>query len=214
MSKIECTFYRPSAEEWSIDECNRIIKKLKDDFLAICAGEVDLDDTCRYAETLLSYARPLEGNPNMQFLGLISPQTMPAKERVYFFYVQSYLGAAICIRAAVERPEILNDPRRREILRGLLLGNTQRKFHGAGYDWLIGLIQTLWIYAEAGTDSFLQRNWFLCEKFSKLYRDSIKLLEKMISENKVHNVWGTDYTDDASEVISISHQVRNASWYN
>ena len=89
----------------------------------------------------------------------------------------------------------------RDVLPGLLLGCTGRGFQGHGYDALEGMIDTLDIFAGAGTDSFLEKYPDLCPKFTELYHSSMESLEKMVEDGKVQNEWGEDYMEEALKVL-------------
>ena len=102
MKRIRCTFYRP--EQVKVAEFENIIGKLEADFHAICSGEADKDDLCRYAKKLISVAKPLEKNPEMLFLGLDEPGNMPSDARVEYFYKPTYLGTAVVIKTVMQVP--------------------------------------------------------------------------------------------------------------
>ena len=106
MKKIECTFYRP--EKVSIREFSNIVRKMESDLDTLCREPVDEISIRRYVKVLLSQAQPLKGRPEMFFLGLDDPRSMPSDARVDFFYRPTYIGAAIIIRAVLLYPDLLD----------------------------------------------------------------------------------------------------------
>ena len=106
MMKIECTFYRP--EKVSIREFSNIVRKMEKDLDTFCREPVDEISIRRYVEVLLNQAQPLKGRPEMFFLGLDDPRSMPSDARVDFFYRPTYIGAAIIIRAVLLYPDLLD----------------------------------------------------------------------------------------------------------
>lgn len=203
MDKIKCTFHRP--EQASVDDLWEIVVKLDRDFSAICSGEASPDDICRYAGDLVDLARPLESDPRMYFLGLIDPKTAPADGRVYLFYLPTYLASSIIIKGSLASTEFLFD--RLPVVQGVLLASTGRRFEGSGYDWLKEKIAVMRIFLKAGTDLFLEKYGVFFPEFKKLYEASFDTLEVMVKEGRAHSVWGTDYSDEAMEILSLRRQM-------
>lgn len=214
MKKIECTFYRP--EEPNLAEFSNIIGKMKADLHTICAEEVSTESVYQYVYDLARAARPLEYKPEMSFLGLDDPNNMPSDARVDFFYRPTYIGTAIIIRAILLHPELWDEGKiqgweheadcRKELKKafpGLLKGSTARHFSGAGSEALLGMIEALRIFAEAGTGEFVEKYPDICSEFTELYRDSVQELRSRVAMNAAHGRWGEDYTEEAKETLRI-----------
>ena len=205
MKKIRCTFYRP--EQVNVREFHSIVEKLSEDFHTACSKEVDADSLRIYANDLLDCAKPLAKKPKMFFLGLDEPGNMPSDARVDFFYMPTYLGTAMVIRAALEcltfMDELETDPEKKNAFHGMLLGCTGRGFKGHGFDDLKGMIETLGVFAQARTEEFIRKYPDICREFTQLYKRSIAELEKKRAEGKVRNEWGEDYSREAEAVIRM-----------
>ena len=199
MKKIECTFYRPA--EVNTRKFYDIVEKLKADLHTICNEEVSKEDVRAYAEKLILQAKPLKKNPEMYFLGLDEPNKMPSDARVDYFYMPTYLGTAIVMKAVMAYPDLLKEYG--SVVQGLLLGCTGRGFKGHGFDDLKGLIETLRIFAEADCEGYLTNNPEGCTECASLYRESMKILEKLFVAGQVCNEWGEDYTEAAKTVLDL-----------
>ena len=203
MKKMECTFYRP--EQVNIGEFQSIIDKLTSDFHTACSKEMDADSLRIYANDLLNCVAPLAKNLKMFFLGLDEPENMPSDARVDYFYMPTYIGTAIVIRAVLVCAkfirEVQEDSYKRMVFRGLLLGCTGRGFKGHGYDGLKGMIDALSIFTEAGVEKFIWYYPTICDEFTKLFKESVSKLTKLLETGTVQNEWGEDYSKEAETVI-------------
>ena len=203
MKKIECTFYRP--EHVNTREFMEIVKKLESDFYMLCNDDVPEELVCTYAEALIALARPLEYNPKMYFLGLDDPNRMPSDARVDFFYMPTYLGSAIIMKAVIKHPDLLKE--HESIIQGLLRGCTGRKFSGHGYGGLKGLIETLKIFTMADCIGFIETYPEVCTEFTKLFMRSMIQIKSRLDKGELRNGWGEDYTEMAKEVLVMSGQI-------
>lgn len=79
MKNLSCTFYRP--ERVNINKFREIIMKLESDLDTLCNENIAASDIREYVYQLTEQARPLEGEPNMYFLGLDEPENMPSDAR-------------------------------------------------------------------------------------------------------------------------------------
>ena len=214
MNKIECTFYRP--EKVSIREFSNIVRKMEKDLDTFCREPVDEISIRRYVKVLLSQAQPLKGRPEMFFLGLDDPRSMPSDARVDFFYRPTYIGAAIIIRAVLLYPDLLDakaglrencdsedEKSLKYVFPRLLTGCTGRDFAGAGYEGLEGLIETLTLFTSAGTAEFVKKYLNLCKPFSKLYTSSMAFIRNGIKEGTLKGNWGEDYTEKAEQLMEL-----------
>ena len=214
MMKIECTFYRP--EKVSIREFSNIVRKMEKDLDTFCREPIDEISIRRYVEVLLNQAQPLKGRPEMFFLGLDDPRSMPSDARVDFFYRPTYIGAAIIIRAVLLYPDLLDakagltencdsedEKTLKNVLPCLLKGCTGRNFAGAGYEGLVGLIETLTLFTSAGTSEFVEKYPNLCKPFSELYTSSMDFIRNGIKEGTLKGNWGEDYTEKAEQLMEL-----------
>lgn len=214
MNRINCTFYRP--ERVNTNEFTNIIGKMAGDLDTLCSQPVKTYDVVQYVYQLLTLAKPLERRPEMYFLGMDEPQNMPSDVRVAYFYRPTYIGTAIIIRAILLHPELLDPALEldweyetefkeavKTVFPGLLLGCTGRSFAGHGYDGLHGLIGAMYIFAKAGTSEFVAKYPDLCKEFTDLYTNSIHLIEEKVSNGKMKNEWGDDYTNEAKRVLEF-----------
>ena len=214
MNKIECTFYRP--EKVSIREFSNIVRKMEKDLDTFCREPVDEISIRRYVEVLLNQAQPLKGRPEMFFLGLDDPRSMPSDARVDFFYRPTYIGAAIIIRAVLLYPDLLDakaglrencdsedEKSLKYVFPRLLTGCTGRDFAGAGYEGLVGLIETLTLFTSAGTSEFVEKYPNLCKPFSELYTSSMDFIRNGIKEGTLKGNWGEDYTEKAEQLMEL-----------
>ena len=219
MKKIECTFYRP--EKVSTSEFSNIVKKMERDLNAFCREPVDEISIRRYVKVLLNQAQPLKGSPEMFFLGLDDPRSMPSDARVDYFYRPTYIGAAIIIRAVLLYPDLLDAEARltenydsadekdiNNVLPCLLTGCTGRNFAGAGYEGLEGLIETLTLFTIAGTAEFVEKYPNLCKPFSELYSSSMDFIRHGIEDGALKGNWGEDYTEKAEELMELCNARR------
>ena len=200
MKRIRCTFYRP--EQVKVAEFENIIGKLEADFHAICSGEADKGDLCRYAKKLISVAKPLEKNPEMLFLGLDEPGNMPSDARVEYFYKPTYLGTAVVIKTVMQVPLFWKEEE--NTIRGMLLACTGRGFRGHGFDDLKGMIETLGIFSEANASDFVRNYPDVCPEFTQLYTESINHLKEIYDKGAVCNSWGEDYSEQAKQVLELA----------
>ena len=202
MKKIEYIFYRPA--EVNTEEFYNIVEKLRADLHTICNEKVSKEDICSYAEKLILQAKPLKKNPEMYFLGLDEPNKMPSDARVDYFYMPTYLGTAIIMKAVMAYPELQQKHSR--IIHGLMLGCTGRGFSGHGFDGLRGLIETLRIFAEADCGEFISKYPKVCPEFTHLYMETNDMLKKRIAEGPICNEWGEDYTEAAQDVLLLMNK--------
>ena len=119
----------------------------------------------------------------MYFLGLDEPENMPSDARVDFFYMPTYIGTAIIMKAVMKHPDLLKESE--SIIHGLLLGCTGRGFKGHGFDDFKGLIETLKVFAEADCESFISRYPEVCSEFTDLYREAMEHLRMRYNEGTV-----------------------------
>ena len=181
MKKIECTFYRP--EQVNIAEFHNIVEKLESDLHFVCEDNVSEDALLSYAEALIALANPLKKIPEMYFLGLDEPENMPSDTRVDFFYMPTYIGTAIIMKAVMKHLDLLKESE--SIIHGLLLGCTGRGFKGHGFDDFRGLIETLKVFAEADCEGFISRYPEVCSEFTDLYREAMEHLRMRYNEGTV-----------------------------
>lgn len=82
-------------------------------------------------------------------------------------------------------------------------GSTARGFSGHGSEALLGMIEALRIFAEAGTGTFEEQYPDICPEFTELYRDCTQELKERVEKDEVCGRWGEDYTEEAKEVLRI-----------
>lgn len=216
MRRISCTFYRP--ENVKITEFVNIIGKMEGDLRLLCTEEVRSEDAYLYVSHLLSLAKPLEKCPGMYFMGLDEPSRMPSDARVDFFYMPTYIAAAIVIRVIMLHPELMEGKNVswkeeecakhiKEVFPGLLLGCTGRGFMGHGFDGLQGMIEAMRVFVEAGTQDFVKRYPQMCGKFSEVFEGCLKVIEDGMKNGTLQNEWGENYEEEAEEVLRLLENV-------
>lgn len=208
MKKFECTFYRP--EQVNISEFQKIVHKLEEDFQQLNTEEIDKREVYDYVTALLTNAKPLDHNPKMYSLGLDKPDNMPSDARVDFFFMPTYIGTAIIIRAIMMYPELLEDQydqkskvQLKTILSGLLSGCTARNFTGSGYYAIEGVLKAMKLFSCAYTKAFLETYPDICPAFRKLYFDYIEIIREKAAEGSWKAGFGKDYIGQAEEVLAI-----------
>lgn len=191
---MKCTFYRPA--DVNEPEYRAIIEKLRADLVELETQPTDKQEVFDYVKALCSNARPLQHDPGMFFLGFGDPNEMPGDARVAYFYHPTYLATAFLIKAVLLYPEMLDEdktvavkgsvnPRElRTDLRLLMNGCTGRSFEG---DCVLPLKKCIGIFAEAGTEAFLEKYPAFNPKFKRLFERRKAMVER--GERPAREAW-------------------------
>lgn len=206
---MKCTFYRP--EKTNLNEYRNIIGKMQYDLLTLDKSTDPLD-VYYYVLSLCRNAKPLNENSEMCFWGLADPETMPSDARVDFFYRPTYMAAAFIMKAIVLFPELLSGDMAwefedecqtavREVFPKTLLGCTGRAFMGSGYGDIDGLLDTMAIFSQAGTDEFVKKHPDFCPVFTQQYNDAMQFIRSKVNEGEWRGTWGEDYHEKAIQIL-------------
>ncbi len=216
MSKFECTFYRP--EKVNTREFGEIVRKLERDFQHLNTEAIDREEVYKYVTSLVDHAKPLPHNPEMYFLGLDEPGNMPSDARVDFFFMPTYIGTAIIIRAIMMFPEFMEDQFDLKnkvplkcVLQGLLLGCTARSFMGSGFNATEGMLEAMKLFSSAYTKAFLETHPDICPVFSKIYFDYIEIIREKAAEGSWKAGFDEEYIGQAEEVLAILDDCNTSS---
>ena len=173
-----CTYYRPA--NTNTVEFENIIGKLRYDLHLLKTEEQNEWSVYTYFYALSRHEQPLVKNPEMHFLGLATPESMPADARVDYFYRPTYVATAFMMLAVLKYPSLLNeetfldselefDPEIvRRTLKACMLGCTGRGFDGAG---VLRLKDCIKIFRDADADKFLEKYPDMCPEFTALYQE-------------------------------------------
>lgn len=180
-----CTFYRPNSI--NTKEFENIVGKMAYDLHCLETEQTDEWSVYTYVYALSKHAQQLPTNPNMRFLGLAAPETMPADARVDYFYRPTYIATAFMMKAVLLYPSLMDEetfldseldfsPKHvKETLTACMLACTGRNFDGAG---VLKMKDCIRIFEEASADELLERYPDLCPEFTELYK-KMKLLVLM-----------------------------------
>ena len=198
---MKCTFYRP--EKAAISEFSAIIQKLRSDLDELETGTIPEKEVRRYLEVLLSYAKPLDNNPELYFFGLDDPQNMPSYARVDFFYWPTYVASTLIMSAYRIYPSILKRiDGAEDKLRACLRGCCGRQFHGSGYDDLQGLVEAMEFFTAHEVSRFLDlAGKEFCPLFSETFSNALTSLSDTLAKGSVKGTWGDDYTERTRWII-------------
>lgn len=75
-----------------------------------------------------------------------------------------------------------------------MLGSTGCGFMGHGYDDILGLVETMEVFAMADTMGFITRYPELCPEFTELYRETLSYIEERVANGTLAGAWGDDHT--------------------
>jgi hypothetical protein len=202
---MKCTFYRP--EDINLRELFAIIDKLREDLDELETGNVTEDEAARYLACLLPQAEALEKNPAMRFFGFDKPESMDSDARVDFFYWPTYVAAALCMKACLLYPGILEkvalpDGQDAEsILRSVLLACTGRGFRGHGFEDMSGLVEVAEFFVIHGAGDFIDRGGVPCPEFAECFDRALDYLLIDAVHGFLAGDPGDDYADRAGAVL-------------
>lgn len=194
------TFYRPT--EINHDEYGRITRSLEEDLSMIVEGAECPEETLGYARNLVGHARTDDKNTSMAYWGYLEPAELPADARVDYLYRPTYL--AVCILANV----LMRLPSRAvkiegfyEVLRKGLNAATGRRFEGAGYESVSGLIDTLSLFAKGKMFSFAEAYPEVSESFTDMLLQSEAYIATKLQDGRFQCGWGEDCIGRVEELM-------------
>ena len=173
-----CTFYRPATINTT--EYENIIGKLRYDLHLLENEGADEWSVYAYFYALGNHVRPSNRSPEMLFLDLADPTSMPSDSRVYYVYRPTYIATAFMIKAVLLYPSLMNDETFmdseldltadsvKRTLAACMLACTGRGFDGAG---VLRLKDCIKMFCDAGTDKFLEKYPDLCPAFTEMYHE-------------------------------------------
>jgi gamma-glutamylcyclotransferase (GGCT)/AIG2-like uncharacterized protein YtfP len=202
------TFYRPA--EVDTRKFDRIVREMRENLVELVAGEVKNKEIIDYVQKLIADGKPLPKDPSMLFWGFAEPETMPGDARVEYFYMPTYIAVSILTYVKMHGPyEAIQLEGFEETLEKGLYGATGRGFSGSGHDGLKGLIEAMDLFTRAQVHEFVRRYPEICPKFTAIFLDAKKILEKRLDAGKVLGDWGEDYTKEAAAVIHRMKDTEN-----
>lgn len=175
---MNCTFYRPNTI--NIREFENIIGKLNYDLHLLKTEEQDEWGIYTYFYSLSNMTEPNARNPEMRFLWLADPVSMPSDARVSYVYRPTYIATAFMIKAVLLFPSLMSEDdfldseldftvdTVKETLSACMLACTGRYFDGSG---VLRLKDCIGLFNDVGTDEFLDKHPDMCTEFTKLYRE-------------------------------------------
>ena len=183
-----------------------IIYKLEQDLKEFANGNVKEEDAVVYVKDLCATLEKI-GNGichEMLFLRFDDPATMPADARVGFVYRPTYIAATIMMTAFCTYESIRCDNKIKEVLHKVLNATMGRNFLGAGYDDILGLLDTLQTFFEGSTVLFVEQYPEINEEFAAKIAESITFLETSICTGEIKDAWGPcDYSERGKQILAM-----------
>lgn len=200
---------------------NSVNNELLQDLIQFATGRaVDSEEVITYVKDVFQALKPIDTADmgEMLFLLFDKPASMPSDARVDFVYRPTYIATTIIMTAAVRYKAVWNIPEFENKLSKMLSACLGRGFLGAGYDDIIGLLETLRIFAFGDTIKFVNKYPLVNEKFTVQLAKAITYLETEICTGHVKSAWsGEPYTEKGMEVLKmldISHNNKTEYvWY-
>ena len=194
---------------------NACTRKLENDLHELIADELPEEKVTSYLIDMIRELKPAserachcadetENDECALFLMYDDPASMPADARVEFVYRPTYIAATILMTAINRYDNIAADTAIRNVTRNVLKATLGRNFVGTGYDEYNGLIETLRIFAQGDTASFLKKYRNINELFACRLEEAFSFLETDICTGKIRDVWsGEDYSEKGNEVLAM-----------
>ena len=196
------TFYY--SNPLNLEACRKVMEDMYADLTITSYSKEEAEE---YIIKMIDDARPLsENNPDMLFYGFDNPTHMPSDSRVYYFYMPTYIAAAMMMKIAVKYPELLDEIENyRPTLKSVLDGCTCRRFEGVAYEERKGILVALSIFLKGDAGLFLKSNGDLCNKFRDQFYEALNFTNLFIRTGKVWDGWGVKVTleEEATQVIKI-----------
>lgn len=190
---MKYTFYRPN--ETNTETFDKIISDMYEVLVKISNGYAKENELKDYLENLVKDQKCLQSNAEMGFWGFDEPENMPSDARVMYFYTPTYIAIGMLLNTKLNYPETVKQIAGFDVaLKKGLLASTGRGFQGHGYDNLDGLIKVLNIFVLAKAHIFVELYPNYCQKFTKLFKESLQYCERLIKTNKTKGDWGEDYS--------------------
>jgi len=190
---MKYTFYRPN--ETNTETFDKIISDMYEVLVKISNGYAKENELKDYLENLVKDQKCLQSNAEMGFWGFDEPENMPSDARVMYFYTPTYIAIGMLLNTKLNYPETVKQIAGFDVaLKKGLLASTGRGFQGHGYDYLDGLIKALNIFVLAKAHIFVELYPNYCQKFTKLFKESLQYCERLIKTNKTKGDWGEDYS--------------------
>ena len=162
------------------------------------AFKLDKPSADEVAEFLTSHM-PLQDEKGAW--GLVKPSEAPSDARVDYYYIPTYLSAAIMMRAYFDYPEVTERIEGfQTAFRKALQACTGRSFRGHGYGAMAGVLEAMRIFSDGGAVRILN-DTTLCPDFSALIREQLAFIRESLATGRTGSEWGEDYASEYDEVM-------------
>lgn len=190
---MKTTFKRTEKIDWGTWDA--MIHEMRTVLEAFKLGRPSADEV---AEFITSHM-PLQDEKGAW--GLVKPSEAPSDARVDYYYIPTYLSAAIMMRAYFDYPEVTECIEGfQTAFRKALQACTGRSFRGHGYGAMAGVLEAMRIFSDGGAVRLLN-DTTLCPDFSDLIRHQLAFIRESLSTGRTGSEWGEDYASEYEEVM-------------
>lgn len=164
-----------------------------------------VDEVLEGLKSILLNPDMLEGSTLMELVDFQTPEgsfclledrDVSSDARVDFYYVPTYLGAAIFMREYLSPNPLISKDLTKSVLERALKVSLGRGLKGHGYDGEQGLLEALSIFRVGGLREFLRVTRTFCPEFHLLVWNTIdKRSQRLKSAGIIKGAWDEDYTD-------------------
>lgn len=134
---------------------------------------------------------------------------MESDARVDFVFMPTYLVTAILSRTLCEYPLLaLSIPNYSEALRKGMHFCTYRNLKGHGYDYLLGMTESLKILSLGKVPWLLERYPKFCPELYYVIRQAIREIKDRLSSGHTTDMWGGDLQQQFTEAL-VTLSIKN-----